>query len=300
MASRLEPPREVLRSYYQVAALLVLGGAVASVALGWAFTRVVLAPIRLIERTARRIGADNLSERIPVPAGHDELVALSRWLNETFERIELAFAQVRRFTADASHELKTPLTLMRLNAEKLRRQVPDDAFAQNVLDGLLEEIERLHQIIEHLLFVSKVESGTLSLELEPLPMPAWLDDWREDAQVLSEDQAVIFTFKLAGDGQINGVPHLLRQRQFNLLTNALKFSPAGGKVVLRVISNPDQAGCQWILEDEGPGLPSDQLSRIFDRFVRYEAASAAAPTQPGHGLGLAICKGIVELHGGSI
>ncbi len=304
IASRLEPNERLLRDYLQVAGLLVLGGAALSVGLGWGFTRLTLAPIRSIERTARRIGADNLSERIPVPAGSDELAALSRLLNETFARIEAAFGQVRRFTADASHELKTPLSLMKLNAERLRSRLAGDEESEAALDNVLEEIERLHQIIEHLLFLSKAESGVLQVECERLVIPDWLGDWVEDAHVLAEDANLTFAFEVDGSRVVRGVPNLLRQLLFNLLSNALKFSPPGGRITLRV--RPAGPGrCELAFEDEGPGLPEEQLTRVFDRFVRYEpnngaAGASAEASKPGHGLGLAICRSIVELHGGTI
>lgn len=304
IASRLEPSNRLLQEYLRIAVLLLLGGTVASFGIGWGFTRLILSPIRSIERTARRIGADNLSERIPVPSGHDELVALATLLNETFARIESAFGQVRRFTADASHELKTPLSLLQLNAEKLRPRVAGDPDAQTALDDVLEEIERLHQIIEHLLFLSKAESGILQLPFDQLSLPSWLKDWSEDASVLADEAGLTFRFEAEHPCSIRGVPSLLRQLLFNLLSNAMKFSPPGGTLHLRLTGSPER--CVLILEDEGPGVPPSELDRIFDRFVRIEPSASvpsggpAAETKPGHGLGLAICKSIVELHDGHI
>ena len=302
IASHLESSDRLLQEYLRIAVLLILGGAMASFAIGWGFTRLVLSPIRSIERTARKIGADNLGERIPVPSGHDELVALATLLNETFGRIESAFGQVRRFTADASHELKTPLSLIKLNAERLRPRFAGDPESQTALDDVLEEIERLHQIIEHLLFLSKAESGILRLQFEKLPLPVWLQDWKEDATVLADEAGFTFQFAATNECEIRGVPSLLRQLLFNLLSNAMKFSPPNGTVRLRMAGSADQ--CDLIFEDEGPGVPPKELSRIFDRFVRIappaSTFSDANKTEPGHGLGLAICKSIVELHKGSI
>ena len=230
------------------------------------------------------------------PKGRDELAALTRLLNETFDRIESAFGQVREFTAAASHELKTPLALLRLNLEKLRPRLEDDPEALSTMADLLEEVDRFHQIIEHLLFLSKAESGVLKLKPERVDLPGWLAEWAEDASVLVEDRGGRFELDLEGQGGLMGVPSLLRQLLFNLLTNALKFSPHSGLITLQVRRD----GPQWrlALSDEGPGLPSDQLERVFGRFVRYERGDDPVE-RTGHGLGL-ICRSIVEFHGGTI
>lgn len=298
IASRLESNRRVLSDYARVAGVLTLMGALGSVALGWGFSRLTLAPIRTIERTAQRIGGDNLGERIPMPAGQDELAGLTRLLNETFDRIESAFEQVRTFTAAASHELKTPLALMRLNLEKLRPRLAEDAEASSTLADLLEEVDRLHQIIEHLLFLSKVESGVFQVNPTEVNLRDWLIEWSEDAHALVEDEGGRFEVVVEGSGEAKMVPSLIHQLLLNLLTNALKFSPTDGLISLRV----ERADAWWHLEmsDEGPGLPPEQLERVFNRFVRYENPADASETKPGHGLGLTICRSIAELHGGTI
>ncbi|MDA8528838.1 HAMP domain-containing histidine kinase [Opitutaceae bacterium] len=297
IASKLEPNQRILTEYIEIAGLLILVGVLISVVLGWIFSRLTLAPIRAIAETAGRIGGDNLGARIEVPPGRDELVALTRLLNETFDRIETAFSQVRHFTADASHELKTPLALIRLNAEKLHTRLEHDEESANSLGEILEEIDRLHQILEHLLFLSKADSGVLQVEQETLSFPAWLEEWSGDARVLVEDGGRHLDFKVEGEGPVRGVSSLLRQVLFNLLTNAIKFSPAGGRILVQIERRAD--AWRWIIEDEGPGLPESELSRVFDRFVRYESRESAAP-KPGHGLGLAICRSIIELHRGRV
>ncbi|MDB4385030.1 HAMP domain-containing histidine kinase [Opitutaceae bacterium] len=297
IASKLEPNQRILTEYIEIAGLLILVGALISVVLGWIFSRLTLAPIRAIAETAGRIGGDNLGARIEVPPGRDELVALTRLLNETFDRIETAFSQVRHFTADASHELKTPLALIRLNAEKLHARLEHDEESANSLGEILEEIDRLHQILEHLLFLSKADSGVLQVEQETLSFPAWLEEWSGDARVLVEDGGRHLDLKVGGEGPVRGVSSLLRQVLFNLLTNAIKFSPAGGRILVQIERRAD--AWRWIIEDEGPGLPESELSRVFDRFVRYESRESAAP-KPGHGLGLAICRSIIELHRGRV
>ena len=276
--------------------VLVAGVALAGMGLGYGFSRITLRPVRAIEETARRIGADNLRERIAVPAGKDELAGLSTLLNEMFDRLEASFEQVRRFTADASHELKTPLALIRLNADRLRARVVNDAEAAEGLEDLLEEIGRMNRIIESLLFIAKAESGTLALEMKEQAVAEWLGPFAEDARVLAEDRGARFELARNDAGAMRLEPALMRQLLLNLVGNALNVSAAGGVVALESVHT--ERGWWFIVTDEGPGLAEENLGRIFERFVRFEAQ--AGGEMRGTGLGLAICRSIVELHGGTI
>lgn len=300
VASPLEPVNRLLGDYAQVSVFLVLGVALAGVGLGYGFSRITLRPVRAIEATARRIGADNLRERIPVPAAKDELAGLSTLLNEMFDRLEASFEQVRRFTADASHELKTPLALIRLNADRLRARVVNDPEAAAGLEDLLEEIARMNRIIESLLFIAKAESGTLPLELKEQAVAEWLGPFAEDARALAEDRGMRFELARNDTGAMRLEAALMRQLLLNLVSNALNASPAGGRVMLESVHT--ERGWWFVVTDEGPGLEEAKLGRIFERFVRFEPAkdTAASGAVRGQGLGLAICRSIAELHGGTI
>ncbi len=297
IASRLEPTDRLLRDYAKVSGLLLVGAALLSMGLGYQFSRTTLRPVRAIEATARRIRADNLSERIPVAAGHGELTALINLLNDTFDRLQRSFEQVQRFTAEASHELKTPLALARLNAEKLQGRVAADPEAGLLTAEILDEIARLNRIIESLLFLAKTEGGALQLPQRDFDLAALVDDFAADAAVLAEDGGVRFALARNDPGMVRGDPGLLRQLLLNLLSNALAVSGPGGAVALE--SRHGAEDWQLVLTDEGPGLPADQLDRVFERFARYEGTVRREGTS-GTGLGLAICRGIVELHGGTI
>lgn len=303
VASPLGPSRRLLSEYIRIGGAILVAVALASIAIGWAFARFALRPVRAIRETALRIGGDNLGARIPVPAGRDELAALTVLLNQMFDRLESAFAQARRFTADASHELKTPLTLIRLNAENLRSRLAADPEASAQLADLLDSVVRLQRIVESLLFLAKAESGTLALRLQSTTTAAVLDELAEDAAALCEDRGVHLSVTAGDPTPVRCETVLVRQLLLNLVANAVRFSPLGATVALE--SSVRDGLWTLAVTDEGPGLPPAQLGRIFERFVRYEApdtARAAAPmdSNAGHGLGLAICRSIAELHGGAI
>jgi signal transduction histidine kinase len=298
VASPLGPVRRLLREYLDVSLWLVAAVASAGLALGYAFSRMTLRPLRAIEATANRIRSDNLSERIPVAPGGDELAALARLLNQMFDRLQASFEQVRRFAADVSHEVKTPLALIRLNAEKLRTRLGGDAEGQAAVADLLEEIDRINQVADRLLFLAKAESGALQRAVRPVAVPGFLAPLAEDAQALAADRGATLVVEPDDAGEIAADPELLRQMLLNLVANAVSVSPPGGRVTLASIATAD--GWRFEVIDEGPGLAPAQLARLFERFVRFEPAASGGPKRGGHGLGLAICKSIAELHGGSI
>ena len=297
VASPLSPTYRLLRTYARVSAWLLGLTAVISLVLGYGFTRFALKPLRLIRETASRIRGDRLDERIPVSSSRDEISALATLLNQMFDRLEASFTQVKRFTADASHELKTPLTLIRLNAEKLRPSVAHDPAANADLEDLLVDITRLNQIIESLLFIAKADSGTLTLPRQTEDAAALIASFAEDATALAEDRGITFVLAANPAGPVSLEPNLFRQLLFNLVSNALNLSPPSATLTLSSSLTDDT----WsvALTDEGPGLPPEQIDRVFERFVRYDH-SRRGQNAAGQGLGLAICKSIAGLHGGTI
>ena len=300
IASTLSPLLHVLDDYERVAAIILGCVALASLAIGRAFARVTLRPIRAIRETALRIRADNLSERIPLPEGRDELSALALLLNQMFDRLEAAFHQSRRFTADASHELKTPLALIRLNAERLRPSLSSDPAGAAHLEDMLEDIEHLHRIMESLLFLAKAESGAWSAPMSRVTTASIVDSLAGDAEALAEEKGVRFSVLRNDPAMVECEPTLIHQLLLNLTTNAVRACKPGGSIGLA--GRVD--GSAWHLEltDEGPGVPADQIDRIFQRFVRFDRSDKDSP-QPGrrgHGLGLAIAQSIATLHGGTL
>jgi len=295
IATPLRPVRDVMDSYIKVCVLLLAAMVIVSLFIGLGLARFVLWPVRLIRDTAKRIGSDNLSERIPIPDVHDEISDLARLLNEMFDRLEASFHQVRRFTSDASHELKIPLSLISLHAEKM---LVDGKLPPAQREGVqvqLEEIARLNQIIDELLFLSRADARALKLDLRPQNPAPLVQAFAQDASVLAEHHGRRFSFDHQGDGNVAVDPKWMRQVLLNLLTNAIHVSPADGLISV----HSDLTAERWrvSVEDQGPGLTAEQRERMFERFVRL---TTPEKDYPGSGLGLAICRSIVTLHGGRI
>lgn len=296
VATTKEHVRVVMTAYeHTFYGLLVVMIAVSSV-IGYGFSRMALRPLRVIQDTADRIRSDNLSERIPVSGAQDEISDLARLLNQMFDRLETSFDQIRRFTAEASHELKTPLTLVRLQAEKLIVDGQLMPAQERAVHIQIKELAHLHRIIEDLLFLSRADARAITLDLRPQNPEPFLQSFAQDAHVLAEHRDQHFHLTHHGEGQVDIEPKWIRQVLLNLLSNALAASPPGSRVTLR--STLMNQCWQVRVEDQGPGVAAEQRERIFERFVRI--SRPGCEDKGGSGLGLAICRSIVELHGGRI
>ncbi len=296
IATSLNSVRRTMRDYSEICIWMLSVMVAISVGVGFGLSRLALRPVRLIRDTAKHISSDNLSERIPVASVRDEISELAQLLNQMFDRLESAFDQIRRFTAEASHELKTPLSLIRLQAEKLLVHGNLDAANEESVHMQLEEIARLSQIIEELLFLSRAEARDIDLHLAEHEPEALLASFSQDAKVLSEHRGLQFVHSHHGAGQVLVEPRWLRRVLLNLLANALNASPPQGMVTLRSVV---EAGVWRVsLDDEGPGVAAALRGRIFERFFRLTGTNNIEDN--GSGLGLAICRSIVSLHGGQI
>ena len=281
-----------MRAYAITSAALITAMLLASIAIGSGLSRLVLRPIRAIRETADRIRSDNLSERIPVGDVRDEISDLAELLNRTFDRLESAFLQMRRFSEEVSHELKTPLSLIRLHAEEVVRS-GGGAHTDSAIEQI-EEIARLNRFIDQMLFLSRADADAIVFDLQPADPRPFLDSFAHDAGVLAEDSGHVFSFAKGDAGYVAIEPAWLRQVLLNVLTNALKVTPTGDRVALAAAFLRDV--WQVRIEDDGPGVPPAERDRMFERFVRLGGADAPR----GTGLGLTISRSIVRLHGGRI
>ena len=269
--------------------------ALASLAVGLGLRRSTLKPVRLMQAAAGHINASNLNERIPVPRGDGEMAGLARLLNQMFDRLENSFKQIKRFTADTSHELMTPLAIIRLHTEKMRNEPNLPERLSQSLDEQLQEITHLTETLEKLMVLTKADASVLPLTLKSTATAVFIENFAEDAQLLAESQDRQFIVGRNAPAEASFDQGWIRQVLFNLLANALRFSPPQGIITL----HSECDGDQWMLEvwDEGPGVPPDRLGELFQRFTQINSGH---PTRTGSGLGLAICKSIVELHHGAI
>lgn len=295
MASSLTPLQEEMANYVRIASALGVAMLFVSGAIGFFFSEMMLRPVRAIGATAQRISSSNLSERVAVSSVKDELSDLARVLNDMFDRLEASFEQIRVFAAEASHELKTPLSLVRLHAETLLGDAALPAAAKEAVVVQLEELGRLNQIIDELLLLSRADARAMTLTLEAQDPSAFLQAFVQDAQVLAEHHGHRFEASHTGHGPVAFEAKWMRQVLLNLLMNALHASAPDGRILLQ--SQADAAGWRIAVENDGPRLSEAERQHIFERFRRVKQPRG---DYQGTGLGLAICRSIVALHGGRI
>lgn len=288
------------RQRNQLLAFLVLGlplGVAAAGIGGYSLARRALAPIERMADRARTITAQRLSDRLPVHNPNDELGRLASVFNELLGRLESSFEQMRRFTADVSHELRTPLTAMRSVGEVGLRERRDGEAYRGIIGSMLEEVGRLSTLVDRLLALSRAEIGQVKLSRDVVDLRSLAEDAVAQLGVLAEEKRQTIAVEPGGSPFGLGDRVVLRQSLMNLIDNAIKYSPAGGQIRLRVWESPLSAVLDVI--DDGPGIAPDVRARIFDRFYRA-GSSRTSELVAGAGLGLSIAKWTVEANGGQL
>ena len=264
---------------------------------GYWLSRKALSPVDALTRTARGISGSNLGERLEKLTTGDELQRLSDTLNEMLARIEGAFLRVTQFTADASHELRTPISLIRTEAEIVLRKSRGDAEYREALRHILLEAERTSSLVEELLSLARADSGRENLRLARLDLRATIvetaDEWRQlvETRGLQFSQTVVdCELSVLADG--TAIQRLLAI----LLDNAVKYTRAPGTIELHLQAQNGNAVI--LVRDSGIGISTEDQPKIFERF--YRADKARSREQGGAGIGLAIADWIVKQHGGSL
>lgn len=282
------------RSYLLMFAPLLLLAAVGG---GYWLSRRALSPVDALVQTARAVSGTNLNSRLQKLDTGDELQHLSDTLNEMLDRIESAFLRITQFTADASHELRTPISLIRTEAELALRRSRGEAEYKESLRHILLEAERTTALIEQLLSMARADSGREALHLEPLELRQTLGNVVAGWQKVAAIRNLQFSSRLdTSEVFVMGDETLLRRLVDVLLDNAFKYTSSPGSVLLRLELQGD--GAIISVQDSGEGIAEEERAKIFERFYRVDQARSRA--QCGAGLGLAIAKWIVMQHRGSI
>jgi heavy metal sensor kinase len=287
---------EILGNLFSIYLILIPAAFGAAIAGGWFLARKSLKPVDEIISAAREINARNLDRMLPTRDVDDEIGRLSTTFNQTFRRLHQSFEQAKQFSLDASHELRTPLTIMRGEIEiALRSDKKRDEY-RRVLASCLEELLRLTSIVDNLLLLSKSDFDQADIRAEDVDLEELLQEIREDAEIMAVPKGIQVAFEETAKPRIIGDPLRMRQLILNLVDNAMKFTPAGGKVTLALGEQDGHAVVS--VSDTGIGIrPADQ-EKIFDRFYRVDKGRSRE--LGGSGLGLSIAKWIAEAHGGRI
>lgn len=285
-----------LRGLLNTLLILTPGALLLACLAGWTMTRMRLRPISKIAEAARRIGARELNQKIEIYQGRDEIGRLVEAFNEMLRRLNETFAALRRFTDDASHELRTPISIMKGEVEVALKRSRSPEEYQQVLKSMVEEIEFMSKIVEGLWILSRGECGGLMLELEPISLDGLLSEVCEEAKMLARGKSLSVSLGTMEEVTVKGDKRLVKQLLYNLVDNAIKYTPVGGRITLSLEKTPPSA--LILIEDTGIGIPEESLPRIFDRFYRVDKVKAREIG--GSGLGLSICKWITEAHGGTI
>jgi len=280
----------------QVLVMLAVGlpvAVVVAVTGGFVLVRRALEPVERITRKAEAITQHNLSERLPVVRSGDELERLSVSLNHMINRLEDAIHGSKQFVADASHELRTPLTVMRGELESLAQDAQLGRATRETLGSVLEEVERLAEIVESLFALSRLDAGEAHAEWLRFDLAELAATTAEQMSLLAEDKQVRVDCESTAGVTVEGDRARLKQVIVNLLDNAIKYTPRGGRVRLSVRRESGYAVLD--VADDGIGIPAEALPHVFKRFYRVDTSRSRE--QGGAGLGLAIVKSICTAHG---
>ncbi len=294
LATSMAPVYEVARNvlFAFLVALPVLGVAVyfGSRWLG----RHTLAPVVDIIATAERLNARQLAERLPQPAGPEEISRLGGVLNALLDRLANGLDQARRFTSDAAHELRTPLSILQAGLEELLARPDLAPEVRDELDSLIDDHRRLATICERLLLLSRSDAGQLKLELQPMDLVDLAEAAIEDARTLAEPRGITVEADLPATAPCRGEPAYLTQALLNVLVNAVKYNRDGGRVRLELRAEPSR----WaiVVGNTGAGIAPAEAAHVFRRFYRAPSARAGG----GNGLGLSLSRELARAHGGEL
>lgn len=271
------------------AAVLAIGG-------GWWLMRKALAPVAALTEAAEQITELNLTTQLPRTGNGDEMDRLTQVLNAMTARLDDSFQRVREFTLHASHELKTPLTVMHGELESTLREESLSPSQRERLLSQIDEVQRVSKIVDGLTLLTKADAGQIKLNTETVRFDELVRDVFADAQILAHASGLEIKLAACEATVVRGDRHRLRQLLLNLADNAVKYNRSAGRITMELLH--DGRNAKFVITNTGPGIPPEVLPRVFDRFFRGDASHNA--TVDGCGLGLSIVQWIVTAHSGDI
>src|SRR5919206_2459073 len=287
--------RELLATMLVVAPLLL----VASSSLAYVIAGRAFKPVdRIINEVQAISDGRSLHRRLPQDSAGDEIGRLAVTLNEMIQRLETSFAALRRFTADASHELKTPLAVLRADVERAMNPGTSRSERMVALEEALHETTRIADLVESLLTLARADEGRFDLHKERVELEPLTREVFETTAILGEEAGLTVTMPDPENAAVLGDYIRLRQLFLNLASNAIKYTPRGGSVEISLVRYGRTAA--YSVRDTGIGISAADLPHVFERFYRADRARSRSSERGGFGLGLAISQWIAEAHGGTI
>ncbi|OPX94943.1 MAG: Sensor kinase CusS [Syntrophorhabdus sp. PtaB.Bin006] len=303
----------IISDYRQKVALVVIGGVILSLLLGFLITKEGLKPLRELMHDVRDITPDKLQVRVGFREWPQEIVALANVFDRMLDRLEASFTSISQFSADLAHELRTPINNLRGEAEVAISKARTLEEYRQVLMSSLEEYERLSRMIENILFLARSDSKKQKISVSPLNMLQEITEVLEYYEAVREEKEISVT--LSVKGTVNADKTLFRRAMANVLSNAFQYTPTGGSISVqsRLVSDVEDrtsksdetkkeglhhSAIEIIVTDTGIGIGPEDIPRVFDRF--YRAAKARSVYSQGTGLGFSIVKSIMELHNGNV
>ena len=295
VGTSLEDFDETMRRLLIIMIIIIPTSISVTVGVGYYMAKKALKPVDQIRRAAVRISSHNLDSRIDIGARKDELGRLAQTFNEMISRLKDAFQRINQFSIDVSHELKTPLTILKGETEvAIRKDREKDEYVR-LLGSHLEEIDRMTRIVDDLLLLSKAETGEMKLNIEEIDLRDLVVDVYMDMKIFAEKKSVELVVGNLQDTRLKGDELKLRRMLINLMDNGIKYTQTGGRV--EVSSDLIDGYARIHVKDNGIGIGENDVRYVFDRFYR---ADRSRKRESGSGLGLSICKWIAEAHKGTI
>jgi len=259
----------------------------------WVASKAI-APVEEIRQAANRISAQRLDQRLPVPPTNDEIAGLIEMLNATFERLQRSFEQSARFSADASHHLKTPIAILRADVEEVLADVNCSESTQARAEGLLHRIHQLSSVVDNLLLLSRADAGRVELSKGDFDLGEVLEGVLDDALTLAEPLDLTVEANIPKRLLLKADPTFVGMIAQNLVENAVKYNTRGGRI--RVEARAVNGEVEMTIGNTGDGIPGERADQLFERFFRVRGGARV----PGHGLGLSIARELARAHGGDV